>query len=132
MVIPPNSNMAMFPSPNVPASIRSFHRKQGEVAEAANQLAAGSSCFIGTYTNDYVLEDLLVFDGKINNVQDFGGSALLPDPIVVTIPKKGIVKLFRVDASRKFLQLGACESLEYSRDGRRTRFLGSEWHLPAF
>jgi hypothetical protein len=132
MVIPPNSNMAMFPSPNVPASIRSFHRKQGEVAEVVSQLVGGSSCFLGTYTNDYVLERLLGLGGQIHNVQEFSESALLPDPIVVTLPKGSVVRLFRVDASRKFVQLDACKSLEYSRDGRRTRFLGSEWHLPAF
>jgi hypothetical protein len=105
ILVPANSNMLMFPSPNLPGDIRLFHDKEAEVTCVSKQLLQTSSCFIGSY---------------------------LPGEIDVTMPNNILVKLLKVSPSNKSVGLGACRNLEYGPNGLKTRFLGTEWQLPMF
>jgi hypothetical protein len=132
ILIPANSNMLMFPSPNLSGDIRLFHDKEAEVTRLSKQLLQASSCFIGSYSNDYILEQLLEYGGRINATANSHLSAVLPGEIDVTMPNNILVKLLKVSPSNKSVQLGACRSLEYAPNGRKTRLLGTEWRLPIF
>jgi hypothetical protein len=130
-LVPPNSNMLLFPSPNVPGSLILFAHKKDELNRLAKRLSKAPSCFIGTYTNDYILEDLLDSGGQISGSSTVASSAVTPEVIHVTTRDGNAIELIRKSSSgNRVVQLGPCLSAEYRNDGRRTRFLGSEWHVP--
>jgi hypothetical protein len=132
MVIPANSNMILIPSPNLLGSIKLFRGKMAEVIRLSKRASEASSCVMGSYSNDYVLARLLELGGQIAPATNSYSSPVLPPEIDVIMPNGNRVKLFKVAPSTKWVQLNACSSLEYGLNGRKTRFLGTEWPLPIF
>jgi hypothetical protein len=126
LLIPPNSNIGLFPSPNVPGSARLFAEKRREIGSLADSLAKQSSCVVGSYTNDYLANSLLDTGGRIQS--QISSSDV--STATVSMPNGNVVQFKRINPRQKSLDLGSCQSLEYRRDGRKVRFLGSEWHLP--
>jgi hypothetical protein len=124
-LVPANSNMLMFPSPNVIGSRRLVAAKQGEVQSMAKQLSTANSCFTGSYTNDYVAYQLLNLGGTIVADSDVFNSV-----VDLRMPNGAQVRLVRLNPSDKTHDSGACQSLEYDRQGRKSHFLGSEWKVP--
>jgi hypothetical protein len=113
-------------------SIKLFRGKMAEVSRLSKQASQASSCVMGSYSNDYVLERLLGLGGQIAPAANSYSSDVLPREIDVIMPNGNRVKLFKVAPSNKWVQLNACSSLEYGLDGRKMRFLGTEWPLPIF
>jgi Dolichyl-phosphate-mannose-protein mannosyltransferase len=125
LMIPGNSNTFMFPSPNVPGSERLLAQKQAHLRVVAGELSKGPSCFVGSYTNDYLVSILLDSGGRIDGKQSETGAAA-----TVTMPNQTVITLKRVNPTQKTLALGSCRSVEYGTDGTKTRAFGGEWHIP--
>jgi hypothetical protein len=113
-------------------SIKLFRGKMAEVSRISTQASQTSFCVMGSYSNDYVLERLLAQGGKITPTAGAYSSAVLPPTIEIVMPNHNRVELLKVAPSNKWVQLNSCFSLEYGPEGRKTRFLGTEWSLPIF
>jgi hypothetical protein len=126
LLVPANSSIGMFPSPNVPGSARLLTEKKREIAAVADSLARQKSCFVGSYTNDYVASTLLEKGGWIEGQQ----SAIDFSVASIRMPNGSIISFRRINPRLKFVPLGTCQSLEYSREGQKVRFMGGEWRIP--
>jgi hypothetical protein len=78
--------MILIPSPNLLGSIKLFRGKMAEVIRVSTQASQTSSCFMGSYSNDYVLERLLGQGGRIAPAANTYSSAVLPLEIDVVMP----------------------------------------------
>jgi hypothetical protein len=124
-IIPPNSNMFLFPSPNVPASARLAAAMRRDIGRVGADLAKTNSCFIGTYTLDYLADVLTNAGGQITEADDISGD------VKVRMPNEVEIALYRRDPWKdKNTALGSCHSLEYNATGQKERFLGKEWPVP--
>lgn len=65
LLVPGNSNNFLYPSPNVLASEHLFRVKHAELGHIADTLSSGSSCFVGSYTSDYLVPMLLNQGGRM-------------------------------------------------------------------
>lgn len=120
LLIPANSNMFLFPAPNVPLSFRLFTGKQRQLEDISKQLSAHGGCFVGSYTNDY-LTDMLA---------DKGGYMVVVtgEQLDFSFANGAMVNVFRTSPWKVSLSPHQkCTSLEYD-SGAKTRFLGSEWN----
>jgi hypothetical protein len=125
LLVPGNSNMFLFPSPNVLASMRLFAHKKDRLAAVAAELSRQSSCYIGSYTNDYLANALLQRGGYIAKADPSMSN------LSITMPNDAVIALRRVDPQQdKSVQIDPCRSLEYGRDGKKVRFIGDEWRAP--
>lgn len=124
-LVPGNSNMIMYPSPNVPNSYRLFLDKQKQLETVAQELQKRNSCFSGSYTNDYVTSDLLANGGSVVSQSDVWDTK-----VTVKMLNGTEVRLNRIDPTQRFLDTTPCRSLEYDKAHKKFRFLGSEWRLP--
>jgi hypothetical protein len=125
LLVPGNSNVFMFPSPNLPASARDFAAKKQQVAAVADRLTRQPSCFVGSYSNDYVIDKLLDAGATIESQADRSMSKM-----IVVLSDGRRVTFLRINPTLTAADIGACQSLEYDSAGVKTRFLGTEWHLP--
>lgn len=126
LIVPGNSNVFMYPSPNVPASARLFGRKQLYLHSVANDLSKQSSCFVGSYTSDYLVAILLDQGGHIDSQE----SRTDASAAVVTMPNGVNITFKRISRTQKAVDLGSCKSLEYDQDGRKVHPFGGEWRIP--
>lgn len=126
LLVPGNSNVFMFPSPNVPDSARLFAQKQTYLVDVAKDLSKQPSCFIGSYTSDYLVNILLDRGGRIDGQR----SATDTSAASVTMPNHSVITFERNSTSQKTMDLGACRSVEYNTEGRKVRLFGGEWHVP--
>lgn len=126
LLIPGNSNVFMYPSPNVPFSARLFARKQAQLRELAGQLAQQSSCVVGSYTNDYLVPMLLDKGGKIDSQVSRSDTSTAS----VSMPNGAVITFKRINPTQKVVQLDSCRSVEYDAAGRKVRSFGAEWHIP--
>ncbi len=98
-IIPANSNMTLYPSGNVPASLVRLHAREKQLRMLAQRLAAQSPvlarrdddprppyrlCYAGSYTGAYLMEDWLLASGS--GRMRIQGNALAQ---VVTMPVGG-------------------------------------------
>jgi len=76
LVVPPNSNIALYPSGNVPASAARLAERQAEMRRVAQRLChpPPASCYFGWYTNPYVEYDLMQHCGLHGVLQTWGGA----------------------------------------------------------
>jgi 4-amino-4-deoxy-L-arabinose transferase-like glycosyltransferase len=125
-LIPGNSNVFMFPSPNVPASARLFAQRQAYLRGVADQLSKQPSCFVGSYTSDYLVSILLDKGGRIDSQLSNTDTSAAS----VTMPNRAVITFKRISTAQKFVALGSCRSLEYNTEGRKIRPFGGEWHIP--
>jgi hypothetical protein len=125
-LIPGNSNVFMFPSPNVPASAHLFAQKQAYLRQVAAELAQHSSCYVGSYTSDYLVSILLDQGGRIESQL----SGTDTSAAFVTMPNQAVIAFRRISTAQKSVALGSCRSLEYNTEGRKVRLFGREWHIP--
>jgi hypothetical protein len=124
-LIPANSNMTVFPSPDVPNSVRLAAAKRQYIEDMAADLSRTDSCFVGSYTNDYLTHILMNAGGRVTAAVESNRY------VKVRMPDKVDIELFRKDPwTDKIISLGSCRSLEYNAAGEKVRFLGSEWQIP--
>jgi 4-amino-4-deoxy-L-arabinose transferase-like glycosyltransferase len=124
-IIPANSNMVMYPSPNVPSSYGLFQGKMLKVQEVSRQLRHSDSCFVGSYTNDYIANDLLANGAVVVYQADVWDTK-----VVMQTPDGVRINLRRIDPTKRTMDPGSCRVLEYDSSGKKFHFLGSEWKLP--
>ncbi len=125
-LIPGNSNVFMFPSPNVPASAHLFAQKQEYLRSVADELSQQHSCFVGSYTSDYLVTILLEKGGRINDQRSETDTSAAS----ITMPNDAEITFKRIGTDEKSVALGSCQSVEYDRNGHKTRLFGAEWHVP--
>ncbi len=126
LLLPANSNMFMFPSPNVPGSSQLFAQKEQEMGAMADLLATQQSCFIGSYTNDYLVNALLDRGGRVESqLSDLDVSSRS-----VRMPNGNVILFDRIGTSLQPVAMHSCRSLERNQMGQKVRFLGAEWHIP--
>lgn len=134
-LIPANSNLTLYPSGNVPGSVRDFQRKQAvmrrvalRLARPANSAPSGPVCYLGLSTNPY-LEYLL---------RRQPGARLEPTLNGVRLEMAGgerihffdITSLAAWRAGRA--RCATAYSLEFALRRKHLWFMGNEWrHLPA-
>ncbi len=123
VLIPGNSGSGIFPSPNVPLSARQAAAKLAYLDKVANELSATGSCFLGSYTDDYIAEDLMRSGATV--VSRNGSDWILMSPA-----KTEVVLRRTYPWTQKKIALGDCRSVEYDASGQKVRFLGDEWHIP--
>lgn len=126
LFIPANSNVHLFPAPNMPLDIRLLRQKQEELRSIAQLLMRSNSCIVGTYTNDYVKEFILEAGGRVQDAPR--------NRVEMTSSSGALITVYTTsDGSdpRPALQR-SCTTVEYDSSGRRHRFLGTEWHLPNY
>jgi hypothetical protein len=133
LVIPPNSNMSIYPSPNVPASTRLVRLKEQRLRAAAERLLTvgqgDRACYFGLSTVDHVSAFLL------DELERAGmQEQLLSGPDFRIVVRQHGARTRQVDVipgpppgSRYDDEpCSITESLEY--DGRdRTAYFGDEW-----
>jgi hypothetical protein len=125
-LIPPNSNPGgVFPSPNVPVSARKAAAKLAYLDQLANELGTTNSCFVGSYTNDYIADALMRSGATVVSKKASGD-------VILVSPAKTEVILRRTDPwLQERVPLSNCRSVEYDSSGQKVRFLGDEWHVHA-
>ncbi len=156
IVIPPNSNLTLYPSGDVPASIARMDHRQRQLAKLAQKLAdqmpvqAHAStpgnlphppypfCFLGAFPRAYLLDDWMSMAGTYSRqagMQILSRNAL--EQFVWLPAGSGqwrIINLDEVFAPGQFRPAaGKCDrlvSLEYNARGQRRRFFGRRVVLP--
>ena len=132
LIVPPNSNIALYPSGNVPVSAARLADRQGEMRRVAQRLChpPPPSCYFGWYTSPYVEYDLMQHCGRYGVLQSWGGATRFE----VRVGSQGLVAPRTVDLREVHDELEfqaavrACPgaaSLEYSPAGK-TWYFGRE------
>jgi hypothetical protein len=137
LIVPANSGLSLYPSANVPASAALLRNRQDELRAVARRLLAGdagSACYVGRTTQDYVAQYVLE-DADAARYQ----VELLPgDQLRLALRHADGRPFRRVDViglrdrqdagidPRRWPDCAVVESLEYEETGGRRRFFGTE------
>ena len=125
--VPANSSASFLLSPNVPGSVRALRAKEAQIDSLAQTLSqrGGSACYVGTYTIPYFLQDLVQLEGMRSVAahpvlgQDGAESWIKTQAFSVTAIKVRPERQIAMPCSPAY-------SFEYSEDGAKRRFMGSE------
>ena len=132
--VPANSSASYLLSPNVPGSVKALRAKEEQIHSLAESLAqrGGSACFVGTYTIPYFLESLVQQNGDMSSAaahlemgQD-GAESWIKSPKSPKSPAYSVAAIKVQPERRITLPCSPAYSFEYSADGTKRRFMGSE------
>jgi hypothetical protein len=133
-LIPANSGLNLFPSPNVPVSARLNRQKQAVLRSVAHDLLSGNisqSCYFGAYTVDYVEAFLLKeMDDRFMRERVLSVDQFRIDVIRADGTWDRRVDIIRTSHAPPLAQSIGCSvvrTTEYNAVGERARYFGSEW-----
>jgi len=129
LIVPPSSNIALYPSGDVPASSAVLAARQREMKSAATLLChpPPASCYLGWYTNPYLEYDLMQECGTDGVLDDRGNWTLFHSTVKQSGRVQPRVVAFReVHDVQEYLAAArvcsAASSLEYEKAGKRWYF----------
>ncbi len=128
--VPASSNVTLFPSGNLLSSAQLLNRKAVAMRHLSQVLqdhagrSSGRLCYLGFYSNPYIIEDLLRRQPSIT-------LSVSSDWIVASFPNQGRIWFGELPAPEAFSAYARrCNrvwSAEFNGNGRHRLFLGSEW-----
>jgi len=126
-IIPPSSNLTLYPSGDVPGSVRDLHQRLGEIQRELRTVPVGSNgsvCYLGNATLPYL--ELAFWNSApdaILTVQN--------ETETLHLANGTRIDFIEVNSSVQYRQAAtACSqprSLEYAPNGVHQWFLGREW-----
>jgi hypothetical protein len=137
--VPPSSNITVYASANVPASLRALRARQAEVRAAAMAMlratrdadgyAARPACFLGSFTTPFALSDVLLSRPSSRFVMRIGPG--WSDVGIGRGATRRWMRFYEMYSEDEYAALrpacGVAFSFEYDGQGTHQRYLGKEW-----
>jgi hypothetical protein len=140
--IPPNSNVALYPSPNVIASAAMLNARERQMSALARQLTADALagraapvCYLGSTTSPYLLNDVMALQ-DLHPGAPRAAAGLTLEGRTLLVPVFGVrrraeLEFTDVYSGPEYVQFsrscGVPATLEYDANGRKRWYFGNEW-----
>lgn len=126
-IIPPSSNLTLYPSANVPESAHDLHLRMADLRDNLSKGLTGAHgpvCYLGNATLPYL--ELLLW-----NAHPEATLTLQKDTQTLNLADGRMIHFIEVNSSPQYRQAAAqclqARSLEYAANGAHRWFLGQEW-----